>query len=551
MSGFVNHLKGQNPEEIYLASAIGIHLVQGTTAKSISDGASYVTVQNLLGEAYGKGWKGIRDGIWFKGIRVAEGSYKFYPGIMSPGNADSVQGVDSIFTDDTPHSNTTWIRFDVPEEIESTYYDNKANPPTDGLRLILETQKADIYDASGNVAAASQYITNAADAAIFYSKAVRKYPNSRLNFASLAALRSYNNITSVIDYTTLGDGVGLTGYYYEGNNFNTLLLTRIDPSPEFDLSDGAPAFQQPIDNFSVKWKGKIKAKYSETYTFYLTHNDGGRLYVNGTNLVDQFVPTPTLTHSGTIALTADNFYPIEIHWNELAGEGSILLEWESTSQPREIVPQEVLYPENQTVKNYECHVKFIQPTSFDTALTTVLQTSNAFYQEADGKLNFYSFDTLEPTFDFDLTNIVENTINIYPRYSQLEAANLPTRYQADGLDIDSQYLEKFNPPVYFDVSNDDFSGHIRTKTVDVGNTKRIQAGKNLKLVAALLRQGFIVEFEGLPITYPVLANDLVTLTIDSMNWDHKEFIVLESTDKSIDQGADNRIFKIMEWMPYT
>lgn len=561
--GIVDHLKNARREELILEVAFGAHIVEGDLGKSLSDGTN-VYVQQFLGEAYGKGWKGVSKGIWFKGIRIPENAYKFYPGIQSPGNSDPVQGIDEHFNKDTPHSNTAWIRFALPTDLAADYQDNKNKPP-EGFRTIVECQTGDIYDENGNVVESDVYLTNAADAAVFLCKVVRRYPNARINWQSLDALRQHNDDTYIFDWTTLPEGVGLTGSYYSGTNFGTLILKRIDAAVEFNLSDGSPAFTVPIDNFSARWEGKIRPRYSETYTFYLDHDNGCRLWVNGVQLYNVWqndgqgaYTSGTPAASTPIALTADEYYDIKLEWNEGGGPGEIRLAWESASNDREVVPQERLYPKNEAQKNYECHSKFVAPTSFEDALVSVLASSNAFYQEADGQIHFYSFDTLAPTFAFDETNIKTETFVRSMRYSQIEAANQPTRFQAEGLDLDSQYLEKFAPPVFFDVSNDDFSGHIRTRNVNVGNTRRPQAMKLLKLAATLAADGWIVNFDGMPQTYPVLAGDLITLSItrtdqntgETFTWTNKKFLVLESNDKSIDSGSDDRVFKLLEWKPY-
>lgn len=551
--GVIDHLKNEKREELVLEVAFGRHLIAGDLAKSASDGTT-VQVQQILGEAYGKGWKGIGQGAWFLGLRIVDENLKFHPGIMSPSNTDTVQGIDSVFNFDTPHSNTAWIRFQVPSDVASNYTDNAKTPP-EGFRGIIDCQMGDVYDSTGAVSASNQYLTNAADCAAFLCRVVRRLPNSRINFASLALLRTQLNAAAVFDWTTLPEGVGLTGKYYQGTNFSVLAATRIDPVIEFNLSEGTPAYNITADQFSARWEGYIRPRYTETYTFVVHHDNGIRLWVNGVLLMDIWqddglgpwtTTTPDL--STTIALTADQFYTIRVDWNEGGGPGEIRLAWQSASETREVVPQERLYPKNEAVKAAECHVKFIQATSFDVALSTVLASSNAFYQEADGKLNFYLFDSLAPSFAFDATNIVSESVSVYPRYTQIEAANLPTRYQADGLDLDSQYLEKFSPPVFYDVNNDNFSGHIRTKNVDVGNTRRPQAIKILKLAARFAAQGWIMEFEGMPQTYPVLQGDLVSVNWARMNWTNKQFLVLEATDKSVDAGADGRLFKLLEWI---
>lgn len=547
----IDHLKGTKQEDLMLEVAFGRHVVAGDLAKSKVTGASpnhVVTVQQILGEAFGTGWKGI-VGAWFRGVNRPPSKYKLYPGIQSPGNSDTTQGIDSVFDQDTPHSNTAWVRCECPSgsEVGIPDFNTKDNPP-DGFTCIIECQTGDVYDASGNVSASNAYLTNPADVIAFGCKIIREYANSRINFASLNNLRNQCSAQITPDYTTLPQGVGLTGRYYEGSAFNTLKSKRVDPIVQYVASSGAPALDLTPTSFSVRWEGKIRPKYSETYTFYLTHNDGGTLWVNNlsTPLIDQWGTTGT--HSATITLTADQFYDIKIEWNNASGNSEFNLEWQSTSQPRQTVTQDRLYPKNEAMNRFECHAAFTGRTTFDDFLRQVLFSCNGAYQDADGKLSFFCIDELSPSFTFDDTNIIDNTFRFAPRFTQQELLSLPNRFTADGRDLESRYLEKFDPPVFYDLpALQQMAGRIIEETVFVGNSYRWQVLDNLRHYAKLRTANLVCEFDGMPQTLAVLPGDLVRVTKSSAGWTNKQFLVIEATDKSIGSSADDRIFKLLEW----
>jgi hypothetical protein len=216
---FVDHLKGNSPETKFLEVAFGRHVIEGDLAKSIVTGVSpthVVKVQQMLGDALGKGWKGP-TGVWFRGVNRDPSKYKFYPGIMSPGNSDTTQGIDTVFDQDTPHSNSSWIRCELPNGSETGIpdFDTKTNPPT-GLTGIYETQLGDIYNSSGTITSSSQLLTNPADVIAFGCMEIRRYPTSRVDWPSIAALRTICDQSVTPDWTTLSQGVGLTGSYYDG-----------------------------------------------------------------------------------------------------------------------------------------------------------------------------------------------------------------------------------------------------------------------------------------------------------------------------------------------
>jgi hypothetical protein len=83
---------------------------------------------------------------------------------------------------------------------------------------------------------------------------IRRYANSRVDWGSLDELRSYSNSTITPDYTTLPQGVGLTGSYYDGAAFTTLKSKRWDPVVQYDLSTGAPALDITPTDFAVRFR---------------------------------------------------------------------------------------------------------------------------------------------------------------------------------------------------------------------------------------------------------------------------------------------------------
>src|SRR3569623_3799031 len=83
-------------------------------------------------------------------------------------------------------------------------------------------------------------------------------------------------------------GHGLRGEYYAGRAFRTLLLTRDDSTIDFMWGDDAiphPSLCPWGREFSIRWTGKLKANYSEKYTFTANTDDGVRVWVGGQLLI--------------------------------------------------------------------------------------------------------------------------------------------------------------------------------------------------------------------------------------------------------------------------
>jgi hypothetical protein len=143
---------------------------------------------------------------------------------------------------------------------------------------------------------------------------------------------------------TKGNGEGLTGDYFNGNNFQTPVSTRVDPIVSFNWGEGSPMAGINNDAYSIRWTGAIQPRYSEKYRFYLTSDNGRRLWVNDQLVIDKWIGDWDITYTGEIDLEAGKKYKIKIEYFEDFGGANCNFEWSSTSQPREVVPQSQLFP---------------------------------------------------------------------------------------------------------------------------------------------------------------------------------------------------------------
>lgn len=175
------------------------------------------------------------------------------------------------------------------------------------------------------------------------------------------------------DAPNLGNGIGLLGEYFIGQDFDSAVLERTDATIDFDWGPGSPSPEVPVNDFSVRWTGQIETLYSETYTFETRTDDGVRLWVNGVQLIDRWVDQSATAHSGTITLQAGELYDIRLEMYENAGDAVAELRWSSPSQAIEIVPASQLYstlviPDNgQFVGQTIISGGLFQPTAIDFA----------------------------------------------------------------------------------------------------------------------------------------------------------------------------------------
>jgi hypothetical protein len=146
-----------------------------------------------------------------------------------------------------------------------------------------------------------------------------------------------------------GNGDGLRGTYFQGTALaGSPLLTRVDQTVNFNWGGGSPApGVVPNDQFSVRWEGLVEARSDELYTFYVTHDDGARLWVNGQLIIDKWTDHAAVEDSGSIALQLGQRYAIRLEFYENGGDASAILAWSTPlGIEKQVVPQSQLYSTN-------------------------------------------------------------------------------------------------------------------------------------------------------------------------------------------------------------
>lgn len=159
-------------------------------------------------------------------------------------------------------------------------------------------------------------------------------------------IREHNKLT-VNPGGVEGNGEGLTATYFNGTNFGAEVASRIDATVSFDWGTRVPIEGANTDNFSIRWKGKLMPRYSETYTFYLTCDKGAKLWVNNRLIVDSWLDgqnNGTLT--GAIALAAGEKYDVTLEYYDDRATARCKLEWASAFQSREVIPQSQLFKDD-------------------------------------------------------------------------------------------------------------------------------------------------------------------------------------------------------------
>ncbi len=117
---------------------------------------------------------------------------------------------------------------------------------------------------------------------------------------------------------------GLTGHYYNNQTLSGSYQTRLDTHINFDWGTGAPGVSGiGSDNFSIRWTGCIKPAQTEKYLFTVTGDDGYRLMLNDSVIIDLWSDHAAVTTQQVVQLVADSIYHITLEYYEDAGSAVI------------------------------------------------------------------------------------------------------------------------------------------------------------------------------------------------------------------------------------
>lgn len=146
-----------------------------------------------------------------------------------------------------------------------------------------------------------------------------------------------------------GNGDGLVKSMWLGsvggrNWFTDSICSEISPRID-EVWDGVgPGCGIRADFWNIRWTGFVEALFSEEYTFYLTANDLGRLWINDYLLIDGWTSASTnQTLSARMNMVAGEKVRIRVDYAKRTHDAMIKFEWESDNNPREVVPQAQLY----------------------------------------------------------------------------------------------------------------------------------------------------------------------------------------------------------------
>src|SRR5262249_30267955 len=112
---------------------------------------------------------------------------------------------------------------------------------------------------------------------------------------------------------------GLVAELFQGTNFDKRVKARVDYDVHYRWGFARPDPEVAPTNFTVRWKGWLRAPRPGTYTLVTHIDDGARLWLDGKLVTDQgTADRPARRHTATVRLSGQP-QPIQIDFVQGAG----------------------------------------------------------------------------------------------------------------------------------------------------------------------------------------------------------------------------------------
>ena len=164
-----------------------------------------------------------------------------------------------------------------------------------------------------------------------------------LNTQAAAPKQSGHGLTGTW-YKALDEGEGIARFQFDENRcLGTTKMANLDGESMKSMIGDMLGSSDDMQFVLAKFAGQLEVPREEDYTFYLTGDDGFRLYIDGELIIDFWVQEWEKTQTSEPITLTQGRHEIEVDYLQGWGGAWLKMEWESMSVARETIPEDALY----------------------------------------------------------------------------------------------------------------------------------------------------------------------------------------------------------------
>jgi len=153
---------------------------------------------------------------------------------------------------------------------------------------------------------------------------------------------SFQKVTPVPSKNIASASPGINYSIYEGEwsklpDFDSLMPASSGIVKDFDIGS-----KQGSDNYGFVFDGLIKIPADGVYNFYISSDDGSKLFIDNKTLIDNDGMHGIIEKSNEIPL-AKGFHPIKVLFFERSGGDALQVQWKGPGFAQQIIPGSVLF----------------------------------------------------------------------------------------------------------------------------------------------------------------------------------------------------------------
>src|SRR5690348_14334723 len=153
----------------------------------------------------------------------------------------------------------------------------------------------------------------------------------------------------------IGNGAGLMAEYFSNTAYTApfpaaATITKTEPVVNFNWGMSGPSGIS-VDSFKVRFSGQVQSLDSGAYTFYVTSDDGYRLWINNQLIMDKWINKSATEDSVTVTLSKCTKYNIKLEYFDNRYDAVCILKWRAPGTVKQVIPTSQLYSINTQLRS--------------------------------------------------------------------------------------------------------------------------------------------------------------------------------------------------------